>query len=134
MSNGKRKISPAVLDLPAASEENDNYREVVWTGKHLQSTIMSIEDNIGLEIHRDADQVLFIQEGEGTLKVGSNKQKLRTYPVKEGSVIFVPMGTWHDVVNTEKSPLKLISFYSPPQHAPRLIQATKEEAEKEEEK
>ena len=42
--------------------------------------------------------------------------------------IMVPAGTWHNVINTGKVPLKLYSIYAPPQHPRGTVHATKADA------
>lgn len=39
-------------------KQNNTYRTALWTGKHLQVTLMSINvgEDIGLEIHPNVDQ------------------------------------------------------------------------------
>ena len=60
-----------------------------------------------------------------------NMNDLRQY-VRIGDVIFVPAGTWHNVINAGNTPLKLYSIYAPPHHPRGTIHRTKEEAQKEE--
>lgn len=36
--------------------------------------------------------------------------------VYDDSAIFIPAGTWHNLINTGNSPLKLYSIYAPPNH------------------
>jgi mannose-6-phosphate isomerase-like protein (cupin superfamily) len=53
--------------------------------------------------------------------------------VTDGSVIIVPAGAEHNVINTsEVSDLKLYTIYSPAHHKDGIIRTTKEEAEKNE--
>ena len=51
---------PQSFDLETATVENDVYRDVAWTGKYLQLTLMSIPvgGDIGLEVHPETDQFL----------------------------------------------------------------------------
>ena len=42
---------------------------------------------------------------------------------------FVPAGTWHNVRNGGRCPLKLSSVYAPPHHPWGTVQHTKEDAE-----
>ena len=43
--------------------------------------------------------------------------------------ILIPAGTWHNIVNVGKCPLKLYSLYAPPQHPFGTVHRTKEDAE-----
>ena len=125
---------PYVINIDKATEENDNYRTVVWTGKHLQLTLMSIDvgDDIGLEVHPNLDQFIRIEEGHGLVQMGSSKDILNfQQKVSDGYAIMIPAGTWHNVVNTGHKPLKLYAIYAPPEHQPGTIHETKEEAIKE---
>ena len=59
-----------------------------------------------------------------------NMNDLRQY-VRIGDVIFVPAGTWHNVMNTENFPLRLSAVYAPPHHPRGTVHETKAEAEME---
>jgi mannose-6-phosphate isomerase-like protein (cupin superfamily) len=50
--------------------------------------------------------------------------------VYDGYVIFVPAGTWHNLINTGCVPLKLYAIYAPPEHPHGTIHKTKEDAMK----
>ena len=39
--------------------------------------------------------------------------------------IFIPAGTWHNVINTGNIPLKLYSIYAPPNHPFGTVHTTK---------
>ena len=43
--------------------------------------------------------------------------------------VLVPAGTWHNIINIGKTPLKLYSIYAPPQHPFGTVHKTKKEAE-----
>lgn len=122
---------PYVVNINEITKQNNNYRSALWTGNHLQLTLMSIPvgGDIGLEVHPNADQFLRIEEGQGTVTMGDNKDNL-TYRenVYDDYAIFIPTGKWHNVVNTGKIPLKIYSIYAPPLHPHGIIQKTKEEA------
>ncbi|AYD40503.1 cupin domain-containing protein [Clostridium fermenticellae] len=123
---------PFVVNIDDATERNNNFRTAIWTGKHLQVTLMSINpgDDIGLEVHPNVDQFLRIEEGQGTVKMGKSKHNLdferRVY---DGYAIMVPSGTWHNVINTGNKSLKLYSIYAPPEHPYGTIHITKQDAE-----
>lgn len=120
---------PFVTDLDRLTKLNQNYRTALWTGNHLQLTLMSIKvgDDIGLEVHPAVDQFIRIEQGQGVAQMGPARNQL-TYQRKvfDGYAVFVPAGTWHNVVNTGRTPLKVYSIYAPPQHPRGTIEATKE--------
>lgn len=125
---------PFIIDLEDATERNNTYRTTLWTGNHLQLALMSIEpgEDIGLEVHPQIDQFIRIEEGRGLAEMGAARGQLtlRQY-VGDGSAIFVPAGTWHNVTNTGTEPLKLYTIYGPPKHPFGTVQRTKVDAKKE---
>ena len=126
---------PYAADIEQLSARNTNFRTAIWTGQHLQTTIMCIPpyEDIGLEMHPDTDQLIRIEQGHARIKMGKNRglsdfqQELR-----KGDVAFIPAGTWHNIINTDWIPLKVSSVYAPPNHPEGTIQPTKADAEKEE--
>ena len=124
-----------VDDINEVTLNNDNYRTVVFTGGHLQLTLMSIppDGEIGWEAHDHLDQFLRIEQGEGLAEFGSTGDAVdETYAVADDWAIIVPAGVWHNVTNTGTDDLKLYSIYSPPQHPSGTVHATKAEADAEE--
>ena len=122
---------PFVINIEAAAKQNSNYRTALWTGKHLQATLMSIPvgGDIGLEIHPDTDQFLRIEQGNGTIRMGTGKENLSFQTcVSSGSAIFIPAGIWHNLVNTGNIPLKLYTIYAPPHHPHGTVHKTKADA------
>lgn len=123
---------PFVVDIEKATKQNNNFRLALWTGNHLQLTLMSIKpgEEIGLEIHPDIDQFLRIEEGQGVVMMGDRKDRLDFKAnVYDNYVILIPAGKWHNLINTGNTPLKLYSIYAPPQHPKGTIHKTKEDAE-----
>jgi len=122
---------PFVINIDQATKQNDTFRTALWTGDHLQLTLMSIKpgEEIGLEIHPHLDQFLRVEQGQGIVKMGDSKDNLDfERKVSDGYAIIIPDGTWHNVINTGNIPLKLYSIYAPPQHPKGTVQKTKEEA------
>lgn len=127
---------PFVVDIEEVTETNNTFRTALWTGEHLQLTLMSIDvgGDIGLENHPDVDQFLRIEEGRGLVKMGNRKDHLGfEQKVHDGFAILIPAGTWHNLINTGYTPLKLYSIYAPPQHRPGTVHETKAIAEAAEE-
>ncbi|MEH7181237.1 cupin domain-containing protein [Neobacillus vireti] len=123
--------NPFVVNINEASKQNNTYRTALWTGTHLQVTLMSIQpgEDIGLEIHPNVDQFLRIEQGQGIVQMGMRKNDLNfVRRIADDSAIMVPAGTWHNVTNTGNIPLKLYSIYAPPNHPPGTVHVTKREA------
>lgn len=126
---------PHAFDLESATRENRNYRAVAWTGTYLQVTLMSIPvgRSIGLEQHPDTDQFLRVDAGTGLARMGPSAEQLTfEQEVTDGWSVLVPAGTWHDVVNTGDEPLRLYVVYAPVHHAAGKIQATAQDAARDE--
>lgn len=127
--------APFVVNIEEATKQNSMYRSALWTGKHLQVTLMCIRvgGDIGLEIHPDLDQFIRIEEGEGIAMMGDKKDCLDfKAKVCDNFAIIVPAGKWHNLVNTGRTPLKLYSIYAPPEHPHGTVHPTKEIAMEEE--
>lgn len=126
---------PFVTDIYKATVQNANYRTALWTGRHLQLTLMCIPicGEIGLEVHPETDQFLRIESGSGTAFMGPSESCLNyQFPVCDGCAVFVPAGTWHNIVNTGNCPLKIYTIYAPPHHPHGTVQSTKRIADMEE--
>src|SRR5690625_5029564 len=69
---------PFVVDINQAAKQNNTFRTALWTGKHLQVTLMSINprEDIGLEVHHDVDQFLRIEKGQGLVQMGKNRNNI----------------------------------------------------------
>ena len=123
---------PHVIDIKRATLQNNTYRTALWTGPHLQLTVMSIPpgEDIGLEVHHDTDQFLRIEEGQGIVQMGPSRRNLNfRQPVFNDFAVFVPAGTWHNITNVGRTPLKIYTIYAPPHHPHGTVHATKAIAE-----
>ncbi len=123
---------PFVVNIDRITKLNPNYRTALWTGDHLQLTLMSIKPggDIGLEVHPNLDQFIRIESGNATVRMGRSRNDLAVQrSIDSNYAVIVPAGTWHNIINTGRSPLKLYSIYAPPQHPYGTIQETKEIAE-----
>ncbi len=123
---------PWTVDIEALTMGNDNFRTAKWTGKNLQLTVMSIPPmgEIGLEVHNHNDQFIRVESGKGRVLMGDAEKNLTfDKEVSDDWAILIPAGTWHNIINTGKEPLKLYVLYSPPEHEPGTIHKTHEESE-----
>ena len=123
---------PFAVNIDMAARQNKNFSAALWTGNHLQLTLMSIPvgGDIGLEIHPNDDQFIHINDGCCLVKMGKEMHKLNYQKeMSVGHAVFIPSGTWHNVLNTGNRPLKLHSIYAPPHHPHGMVYRTKADAE-----
>lgn len=110
----KGKVQPMVVhEFIEKAKENENWKVAFATGAEEQIVFMNVSfhtnpnNDIGMEVH-SFDQVILIVEGEGKAVLNG-----KTSTVEEGSMIFIPKGTQHNIINLgPDDSLKLISFYS----------------------
>lgn len=122
-------------NISQMATENSNFRTAIWTGNCLQMTLMCIpsREEIGMERHEETDQLIRVEQGRAVVKVGRCQcQQEFQRNLREGDVVFIPAGTWHNIINTGSCTLKLSSVYAPPNHPRGTIHRTREEAEREE--
>lgn len=59
--------------------------------------------------HPDADEILYVIEGEGRQTVGDDPE----FAVRAGDAVWIPKGTLHSTFNTGWRPLRLVATYTP---------------------
>ncbi len=124
--------NPYITNIGNVSAQNQYFRSALWTGCHLQLTLMCIPPcgEVGLEVHPDTDQLLRVEWGEAAVTLGACKGSQTLYEnLRPGDAVFVPAGVWHNIRNTGRCPLKLSSVYAPPHHPHGTVHRTKKEAE-----
>lgn len=112
-------------DLEELAEDNRDFRQVLYTGPHLQLVVMSLApgEDIGEEVHPDTDQFFRVESGKGEASIEGHTTWI------EGDVaIVVPAGSRHNIRNTGDRPLRLSTLYAPPQHPAGTIHHTRAEA------
>ncbi|WP_242356229.1 cupin domain-containing protein [Anaeromyxobacter sp. SG64] len=119
-----------VDDIEDRTEENTDFRRVLYTGKNLQLVLMALRpgEEIGEEVHEDRDQFFRVEKGKGEVSIDGKRTK-----VEGDSAIVVPAGARHNVRNTGDEPLKLYTIYAPPEHVDGTVHATKAAADASEE-
>ncbi len=112
-------------NIEELTEENDNFRKVLYTGAHSQLVLMSLPANedIGMEVHPENDQFFRFESGSGKVIIDET-----SYDVKDGDAVIVPAGSEHNIIAGIDG-LKMYTIYSPAHHKDGIIRITKEEAE-----
>jgi mannose-6-phosphate isomerase-like protein (cupin superfamily) len=115
-----------VADIEELTEENNDFRRVLYTGKNLQLVLMSIEPGgeIGEEVHDDGDQFFRVEEGKGEVVIDGHRSK-----IESDHAIIVPAGARHNVMNTGDKPLRIYTIYAPPEHRDGTVHVTKADAD-----
>lgn len=102
---------------------NENFRKVLYTGKHAQLVVMSLLplEDIGMEVHETVDQFFRFESGTGKAILNGEETIFGA-----GDVIIVPAGTNHNIINTSSvDKLKLYTIYSPSNHPEGTVHSTK---------
>jgi mannose-6-phosphate isomerase-like protein (cupin superfamily) len=113
-------------DIDRLTVDNEDFRRVLYTGKHLQLVLMTLQpaEEIGEEVHEDRDQFFRFEEGQGIVDIDG-----RENPVQEDFAVIVPAGARHNVRNTSTEALRFYTLYGPPEHKDKIVHRTKEEAD-----
>jgi len=108
------------------TQENTNFRRVLFTGQNSQLVIMSIPPGgeVGKETHKYTEQTLFFLSGTGEGELNNKK-----FPIIPGDVVVVVPGTEHNFVNTGTQDLQIYTVYAPPNHIDGRVQRTKADAD-----
>ena len=117
-----------VENIEQLTLDNTDFRRVLYTGKHLQLVLMTLQpgDDIGEEVHDGHDQFFRIESGKGEVLIDGTR-----HPVQDDDAVIVPAGARHNVTNTGDAPLKLYTLYAPPEHKDGVIHPTKADASEE---
>ncbi len=121
-------MRPFIGDIETLAEQNQDFRHVLYTGTHSQLVAMAIPvgEDIGEERHL-VDQLFVVVEGLAEVELDG-----KLYELEDDGLVVVPAGMLHNIVNIGDEELRLLTLYSPPQHAPGTLHRTKAEAALEE--
>lgn len=121
-----------VGDIEAATLANDTFRTVLFTGEHMQLTVMRLApgEEIGREVHPHLDQFVRVESGTARVELGAGQDTVdEEHELAADWVVIIPAGVWHNVVNAGPEALALYSLYTPPEHPPGTVHATKADAD-----
>lgn len=113
-----------VANIEQLTIENEYFRKVLYTDTRVQLVMMALAvgEDIGEEVH-ELDQFIRVEKGEGKSVLDGTD-----YPITNGSVVIIPQGVRHNIINTGSIPLKLYTLYAPPNHKDGTVHKTKAEA------
>lgn len=113
-------------NIEQLTEQNNLFREVLYTGHNLQLVLMAIQpgEQIGEEVHEDRDQFFRIEAGTGTISIDGVD-----HHVKADDGIIVPQGARHNVIASGGEVLKLYTIYGPPEHVDGTVHRSCAEAQ-----
>jgi len=115
------------INIEKETLSNQNFRKVLYTSRHSQLVLMSLQpkEDIGMEVHLDNDQFFRFEQGQGKCVIDGNE-----YSITDGSAVVAPAGAQHNIINiSETENLKFYTIYSPAHHQDGIVRATKQEAE-----
>lgn len=114
-----------VSDIEKETKENEHFRKVLYTASYMQLVVMSIPvgEDIGEEVHGQ-DQFIRIEEGTASAVLDGVAHAL-----PKDSVVVIPAGTRHNIINTGAESLKLYTLYATPHHEDGTVHPTKADAE-----
>ena len=113
-------------NIEKATLENTDFRRVLYTSKHSQLVLMSLQpgEEIGMEVHTENDQFFRFESGHGKCIIDGNE-----FELKDGDAVLIPVGAQHNIINiSQTDPLKLYTIYSPAHHKDGIVRKTKKDA------
>jgi len=115
-----------IKNIEQKTLENSSFRKVLYTGKHLQLVVMSIDpgEDIGKEVHDTIDQFIRIESGSGIAYINGIETSLA-----DDDAVVIPAGAEHNITNTGDTIMKLYSIYGEPEHKDGVNQETKSDTE-----
>ena len=118
-----------ITNIEKATQENKNYRRVLYTGKNSQLVLMTLQpgEEIGEEVH-ELDQFIRFEMGQGKVMLDGV-----SHAVNADDAVVIPEGMRHNVINTGAGELKLYTIYSPPEHRDKTTHQTKAAADADDE-
>jgi mannose-6-phosphate isomerase-like protein (cupin superfamily) len=119
-----------IKNIIKKTEENTNFRKVLFTGTKSQLVIMDIPagTEIGKEMHANVEQTIFFLSGTGKAILDGDETD-----IGPGDIVVITPGTEHNFINTGTRSLKICTVYAPPNHIDGRIHVTKSDADADDE-
>lgn len=115
-----------ITNIVKKTEENTNFRTVLFTGEKSQLVVMNIPigGEIGEEMHSHVEQTLFFRQGNAKVILDGKETE-----VGVGDVVVVTPQTRHNIVNVGTEPLMIYTVYAPANHIDGRMHKTKADAD-----
>jgi mannose-6-phosphate isomerase-like protein (cupin superfamily) len=101
------------MDIVDVNAHRGEFFRVLQQTERSQTAVMTIaagQDAGPAEIH-DADQILYVIEGEADIEVGNDERR-----AGPGGLVMIPAGARHHVRNPGRTPLFFLTVYAPPEY------------------
>ena len=110
-------------NIEEQTQQNTDYRRIVYTSHYTQLVLMSLKPGveIGNEIH-GLDQFIRVESGKAKVILNNGESE---HEMTDDWAVIIPAGTYHNIINTGDTELKLYTLYSPPEHLKDTVQTTK---------
>lgn len=97
--------------IKKTARKNLSFRKVIYSGRFSDLAVMSIARGaeLGEEVHRNTDEILFVVRGKGEVNLSGRKERIRRH-----DAVFVASGEDHNLKNVGRKDLKLLCVCSPP--------------------
>jgi mannose-6-phosphate isomerase-like protein (cupin superfamily) len=105
---------------------------VLFTGPNLQLTVMCLAtgEEIGVEMHDHLDQFIRVESGSARVTLGPSATEVAVaHEIADDWAMIIPGGTWHNVINTGATELRLYSLYAPAEHPDGTVHVTRADAD-----
>ena len=81
--------------------------------------------DIGLEAYPETDQFLRLEAGKGRVQTGATHDRPNfAREVSDRWCVLVPVGTWHNITNSEDVPMQVFTTYAPARRHSDKVQAS----------
>jgi mannose-6-phosphate isomerase-like protein (cupin superfamily) len=98
----------SVDTVKAPADYENIYLRKLYSDSLVSSFVIYVKKEVKAHRHVTHSEHVYVLEGEGEMSVGDKK-----FPVKKGSMVFVPRNTVHSLRVTSKDPVKVISVQAP---------------------
>jgi mannose-6-phosphate isomerase-like protein (cupin superfamily) len=113
-NNSFEKENPYIIyNLRAASLLTTTPYQNLWSAENMLVTLQTLEPGVSfpMTMHPDMDELISVTQGQGRILMGDKIDEIKydSYFVTD-SVIFIPAGMWHKIINQYIYPLIFVAI------------------------